>query len=161
MTKRENYFELNLCDENFGSWGSQGIEVACKTWLSGGRVMVDHRTWYSHMFRTQGGDFGFPYPQSGRQVQNAKHYARDLFFNNKQPKQKYPLSWLVEKFWPVTGWTEDDLRSLKENDGVVEVTVPNVLVDTVRSTPTTAVIPTIINNETNDTSLTKGIIYYT
>jgi len=27
--------ELNVCDEAFGSWGSQGIEVACKFWLSG------------------------------------------------------------------------------------------------------------------------------
>src|SRR3989344_1857017 len=38
MMTRDKYWELNICDENFGSWGSQGIEVAVKTWLSGGRV---------------------------------------------------------------------------------------------------------------------------
>ena len=60
MMTRDKYWELDICDESHGSWGQQGVEVACKTWLSGGRVVVNHNTWYAHMFRTQGGDFGFP-----------------------------------------------------------------------------------------------------
>jgi len=104
MCTRAKYWELGLSDESFGSWGSQGIEVACKTWLSGGKVMINKKTWYAHLFRTQGGDFGFPYPQSGKQVKNAKSMAKDLFFNNKWEKQKLPLSWLIEKFKPVPGW---------------------------------------------------------
>jgi UDPglucose 6-dehydrogenase len=116
MLTREKYWDLNISDERFGSWGSQGIEVAAKTWLSGGRVLVNHQTWYAHMFRTQGGDFGFPYPISGRDQDKAKSYARELFFNNKWDKQIYPLSWLVEKFWPVKGWTEEDLAHLKQNN---------------------------------------------
>ncbi|KKS77907.1 MAG: hypothetical protein UV74_C0002G0035 [Candidatus Woesebacteria bacterium GW2011_GWB1_43_14] len=115
MLTRDKYWELNICDEKFGSWGSQGIEVAVKTWLSGGRVAVNHKTWYAHMFRTQGGDFGFPYPISGAQQKHAQNYARDLFFNNNWPQQTRPLSWLVEKFWPVKGWTEEDLKKLKAN----------------------------------------------
>ena len=116
MLTRDKYWELDVCDENFGSWGSQGIEVAVKTWLSGGRVMVNHKTWYAHLFRTQGGDFGFPYPQSGKQVDHAKKHAKDLFFNNKWPKQKHSLSWLIEKFWPVKGWTQADLDNLKKSE---------------------------------------------
>ena len=80
MLTRDKYWELEICDETFGSWGSQGIEVACKTWLSGGRVVVNHKTWYAHMFRTQGGDFGFPYDNPGRKVENAKKTAKELFF---------------------------------------------------------------------------------
>jgi hypothetical protein len=113
MLTREKYWQLDICEEAFGGWGSQGIEVAVKTWLSGGKVLVNHKTWYAHMFRTQGGDFGFPYPISGRDQDKAKKYARDLFFNNKWPLQKYPLSWLIEKFWPVKGWTDKDLAKLK------------------------------------------------
>ena len=112
---RKKYWELGVCDENFGSWGSQGIEVAVKTWLSGGRVMINKKTWYAHMFRTQGGDFSFPYPLSGTDQKKAQDFARDLFFNNNWPKQKRPLSWLVEKFWPVKGWSEEDLQKLKAN----------------------------------------------
>ena len=115
MCTREKYWELNLCDENFGSWGSQGIEVAVKTWLSGGAVMVNKNTWYAHMFRTQGGDFGFPYPISGKDQEKAKAFARDLFFNNKWEKQIHPISWLLEKFWPVPGWSDSDLKKLKDN----------------------------------------------
>lgn len=115
MLTREKYWQLGVCDENFGSWGSQGIEVAVKTWLSGGKVLVNHNTWYAHMFRTQGGDFGFPYPLSGKQTSRAKKYARDLFFNNNWPQQIHPFSWLLEKFWPVRGWTDEDLKKLKEN----------------------------------------------
>lgn len=120
MLTRDRYFELDVSNEDFGSWGSQGIEVAAKTHLSGGRVIINHRTYYAHMFRTQGGDFGFPYSISGRQVQRAKRKAKDIFFNNKWPLQKYPLSWLIEKFWPIPGWTNEDYESLKEGELNVE-----------------------------------------
>ena len=113
MMTRDKYWELNVCDETFGSWGSQGIEVACKTWLSGGRVVVNHKTWYAHMFRTQGGDFGFPYPISGDQTNKAKQLSKKIWFDNMWPKQIYPLSWLLEKFWPVPGWTEEQFTKIK------------------------------------------------
>ena len=108
---KDKYWELDLCDEEFGSWGSQGIEVAAKLWLSGGRVLVNKRTWYAHCFRTKA-VFGFPYKLSGNQVEGAKKLAKDLFFNNKWPKAVKPLSWLVEKFDPPE-WTPEDLASLK------------------------------------------------
>jgi glycosyltransferase involved in cell wall biosynthesis len=105
MVTREKYFELDLCDEKHGSWGQQGTEVACKTWLSGGRVIVTKKTWYAHMFRTQGGDFGFPYPNPG--IDKARKYSQDLWLNNKWDKAVHPLSWLIDKFAPVPDWNED------------------------------------------------------
>lgn len=73
------------------------------------------------MFRTQGGDFGFPWPVSAKDVQKTKNRVKDLFWGNKpasssggSSKQKYPLFWLVEKFWPVKGWTDEDLANLKK-----------------------------------------------
>lgn len=113
MLTRDKYWELDICDETFGSWGSQGIEVACKTWLSGGRVVVNHRTWYAHMFRTQGGDFGFPYPISGTQTNKAKALSKQIWFDNLWPKQTRPLSWLLEKFWPVPGWSDEAFAQIK------------------------------------------------
>lgn len=113
MLKRERYFALNICDEAIGSWGSQGIEVAVKSWLSGGKVMVNHKTYYAHMFRTQGGDFGFPYPLSGSDVQKAKSLVRDMYFRNKFDGQILPISWLIRKFMPVPGWTEEAIKALE------------------------------------------------
>lgn len=112
MIERERYFELNICDEDHGSWGQQGTEVACKTWLSGGQLVCDKRTWFAHMFRT-GHGFSFPYPISGRQVENARNYSRQLWREGKWDKAVHPLSWLLERFWPVPGWTDEQLAELK------------------------------------------------
>jgi glycosyltransferase involved in cell wall biosynthesis len=102
LVTREKYFELDLCDENHGSWGQQGVEVGLKTWLSGGKVIATKKTWYAHMFRTQGGDFGFPYPNPG--ISKARAYSRDLWFNNKWEKAIHPLEWLIDKFSPYPDW---------------------------------------------------------
>ena len=117
MCTREKYWSLNICDESLGSWGMQGSEVAIKTWLSGGWVMCNFDTWYSHLFRTQSG-FSFPYPQSGKGQQRAIEMMQDIFLNNKWPQQKYSLSWLLKKFWfalkevgdPEAKWEESDLE---------------------------------------------------
>ena len=137
MMTRNKYWELNIGNENFGSWGSQGIQISLSFWLSGGRVICNHNCWYAHMFRTQGGSFGFPYKLSGKQVQHAKQLAKDLFFNCKFEKQTKPLSWLIEKFSPVYKWTDEDLEKLKENE---------------RKIGRFAI---------SDKKISKGIIYYT
>lgn len=132
MATRENYWKLELCDETWGGWGQQGSEVAIKTWLSGGRVICNIDTWYSHLFRTQKG-FSHPWGNPGSSQQNAIKTCQEIFFNNKWDKQVRPLSWLLEKFWdelkeveainrslpkknqdPV--WTEDDLARIKKAD---------------------------------------------
>lgn len=100
MVTREKYFELDLCSEEFNSWGQQGVEVACKTWLSGGRVLVTRKTWYAHMFRTQGGDFGFPYEIPQKEIDANRELSRDLFINNKWPKAIHTFQWLIDKFAP-------------------------------------------------------------
>lgn len=112
MCTREKFWELKLSDEALGNWGNQGIEVACKTWLSGGRVIINHKTWYAHMFRTQGGDFSFPWENKGRDVSKTKKAVWEYFFDGRWPDQKHPMSWLIKKFWPVPGWTQEDLDKL-------------------------------------------------
>ena len=116
MCARERYFALDVDDESFGSWGNQGMSVACKFWLSGGQVLVLHTTWYAHCFRTKGDVFGFPYPQDPRVVQTTKRKIKDLFYTKSFSGQIHPLSWLIEKFSPVPGWTETDIINLKKQE---------------------------------------------
>jgi len=97
----DTFWKLGGCDEEYGSWGSEGIEWACKAWLSGGRVMVNKKTWFAHWFR--GSDGGFPYPMSQAQVDRARQYAENLWLKDKWPGQKREFKWLVEKFNP-PGW---------------------------------------------------------
>lgn len=102
MMHRQRYWDLDGMDEGHGSWGQMGTEIACKSWLSGGKLMVNKKTWFAHLFRTQGGDFGFPYPNPG--IKKARQRSRDLWFGGTWPKAKYPLSWLIKKFAPVPDW---------------------------------------------------------
>lgn len=99
----DRYWEIDGLDEKHGSWGQVGTEIACKSWLSGGKLMVNKKTWFSHLFRTQKG-FGFPYHLSGKQVMNAKKHSKKLWLQNKWPKAKHDVKWLVEKFAPVPDW---------------------------------------------------------
>jgi glycosyltransferase involved in cell wall biosynthesis len=108
LMERERFWELGGMDEAHGSWGQYGTELACKAWLSGGRMVTNLNTWFAHLFRT--GNFGkegessWPYPISQRDIDAARKYSQDLWMNDKWPKAKRPLSWLIEHFKPVPGW---------------------------------------------------------
>jgi hypothetical protein len=151
---REWYWSIDGLDEAHGSWGQMGTELACKAWLSGGRMVVNKRTWFAHMFRTQGGDFSFPYPLSGREVSRARKHSRKLWFDGTWPKAKYPLGWLLQKFAPFPApsknnpsWTTADVEPwLKQAEAFIPragQTAPAV------AKPTKGVVEP-----------TKGIVWY-
>jgi len=116
LMHRERYWELDGLDEAHGSWGQMGTEIACKTWLSGGRLITNKKAWFAHLFRTQPG-FGFPYPNPG--AHKAQEYSRNLWLNDKWVKAKHPLSWLIKKFAPVPDW---DIEKKELAKGVVYYT---------------------------------------
>lgn len=99
--ERERYWQLGGLDENHGSWGQMGIEIACKTWLSGGRHVLSRNTWFAHWFRK---NEGWPYPQSASAIETARSYSTDMWQNNRWPKQVRTFQWLINKFAPVPTW---------------------------------------------------------
>lgn len=104
MMARGRYWDIGGLDESHGSWGQLGTEISCKTWLSGGRQVVNKTTWFSHLFRTQGGDFGFPYPISDKQVEAARKRSRELWLGNNWNKAIRKIDWIINKFKPVPTW---------------------------------------------------------
>lgn len=109
MVTREKYWELDLSGEEFGSWGSQGVEVSCKTWLSGGECVCTKNAYMGHLFRSEE---EFPYQRDMKQVDHANAHARDLFLNSKWPKAQRKLSWLIEKFNYPCDWTPEKVKEL-------------------------------------------------
>jgi glycosyltransferase involved in cell wall biosynthesis len=109
---RERFLELGGMDEGHGQWGQMGVEVACKAWLSGGKQVVNKKTWFAHLFRT--GNFKgtghngstFPYPLSGSDVEKARKHSRKLWIGNQWSKAIHPLEWLIDRFKPIPGWHE-------------------------------------------------------
>lgn len=116
---RERFWELGGLDEGHGHWGAMGCEIGCKTWLSGGRLVVNKKTWYAHWQRgrkrTKGDviDRNRTYFLPRETVRIAHQYAKDLWFNNKWPLQKHKFEWLIEKFSPVPGWENECPKSYK------------------------------------------------
>jgi hypothetical protein len=107
---RQRFFDLGGLDESHGSWGQFGVEIALKSWLSGGRHVCNRRTWFAHFFRV--GGIGFPYEIKGSEQDYARQYSRNLWTGNRWPGQVKPLRWLLDTFWPVPGWTEDQRDAL-------------------------------------------------
>ncbi len=152
---REKYWEVGGSEEEWGSWGQQGTEISCKTWLSSlkGRLVVNKKTWFGHLFRTQGGTFGFPYTQSVKQQNHAKKRSIEVFKENTWDKQVRPLSWLLDHFSPVPDWTEEEINKVRATeDRFVDISQSNF---------------TGINNINNNEEKimknvpTKGILYFT
>ena len=109
MVTRERYWENDLCSEDFHSWGQQGVEVACKTWLSGGRVMCTKNAYMGHFFRTP---TGFPYPIIGEEIFENQRRSRELFLGNNWPKQTRSFQSLIEQFNYPLDWTPEKVAEL-------------------------------------------------
>jgi len=112
LMERERFLGLGGMDEGHGSWGQYGTELACKAWLSGGKMVTSMNTWFAHLFRTgnfaRNGESTFPYPLSQKDVEAARGYSRDLWLNNRWPLAVRPLSWLVDHFAPVPDWSDEE-----------------------------------------------------
>ena len=110
LMTRKRFWDLGGMDEKHGSWGQFGTEIACKSWLSGGKLVTSKKTWFGHMFRTgnfsMAGESCFPYPLSQQAINRARKYSQDFWYNNKWPKAIHTVDWLVEKFKPVPDWHE-------------------------------------------------------
>lgn len=108
VMQKERFEEIGGLDESHGSWGQFGVEIALKSWLSGGQHVVNRTTWFSHLFRTQPG-FGFPYPISGQAQERARTYSRLLWLRDAWIGQTKSLRQLLEGFVvPPPGWFDND-----------------------------------------------------
>lgn len=83
----------------------EAIELDFKTWLSGGRVVIDKNVWYAHLHK--GKTYKRDFHLSKRAKVQSEIYNTDYWLHNRWPKQTRPLKWLIDKFQPLDGWPED------------------------------------------------------
>ena len=110
----------DLDDENYGTFTQEAQEVGMKTWLSGGRVVVNKKTWYAHFHKgSKGKGYGFSTEQYLRHaagMEKGRLYCIDHWLNTKD--YKYDWNWFVtEKFPDMPGWSKD-WRERVERDKV-------------------------------------------
>jgi len=108
---KKTYFDyLELMDEeNFGTFAQEFQEISFKAWLSGGRVVVNKKTWYAHWHKGKDpeGKNVRNYFIDTRDLKKANEYTNRWLSEKVWHKQIHDMKWLIEKFWPVPGWPED------------------------------------------------------
>lgn len=95
--------------ENYGPFTQEAQEIGNKTWLTGGRLVVNKKTWYAHMHKgNKGKGYGFSTEQYKKHCEfneRGRIYCIEYWLNTKD--YLYDFEWLMQKFWPVKGWPEN------------------------------------------------------
>lgn len=81
-----------LQEKGYGPFAQEAIELSLKTWLGGGKVMVNKNTWYAHKHRK------FKRVVSPPGVRSGNKYSKDFWLNNRWEKRKHDLEWLMQRF---------------------------------------------------------------
>lgn len=81
-----------LDSKNYGTLMQEATEICLKTWLGGGKVMVNKHTWYAHKHRK----FGRTYKTTDSEKSYA--YARDFWLNDRWDKRIYDFRWYMNRF---------------------------------------------------------------
>ena len=105
---RDYFYELELMDEeSYGIFWNEFQEIGLKCWLSGGRVVVNKKTWYAHWHK--GKENGRGYFLSRAPLEKGANYTRKwLTMGEAWHKQTLPIEWLIKKFSPVPTWEQNN-----------------------------------------------------
>lgn len=86
----------------YGNFVHEFQELGLKTWLRGGRVRVNKRTWYAHL--RKGSKWGRGYTLGPNGHKHATKFVTRHWMGDRDPQATRTMAWLVERFWPVPGW---------------------------------------------------------
>lgn len=95
---------------NYKSMYQEPQELTLKTWLSGGKCMVNKNTWYGHLYksekeRAKGHPRGYILTVS--EMRAIERYGTWYWMNDKWPKATRKIKWLIDHFWPIAGWPDN------------------------------------------------------
>ena len=101
--KRDYFYRLELMDEeHYGTFWNEMQELGFKSWLSGGKVIVNKKTWYAHLHK--GRKYGRGYHLDSNQLTKGATFTKKWITNSAWDKQTLPFEWLIDRFSPIPGW---------------------------------------------------------
>lgn len=116
FTPKQYFLKLigQLSEEGYGTFIGEAQEIGLKIWLGGGKVMINKKCWYGHLWKGQPyrdkyrAKFGVPYTRLGRTERSeGNKYSVDFWLRNRWEGRKHDLEWLIDRFWPVPSWPVD------------------------------------------------------
>lgn len=132
FTTKEHYNrigKLEINPETKDEFILEPEELAFKTWLSGGKVMVNKKTWYAH-YHKGNGNRGYFIDKRTMRTQRIFHI--NYWMHNKRPGLIHKMEWFIERFMPIPGWPQDwkdpkyeqeYLKRLEENNNPHKIMV--------------------------------------
>lgn len=114
---RYHYWDFlgGMDSHGYGTFSQEPQEIGLKTWLGGGKIKVNKKTWYAHLHK--GKRYGRMYSVSSKGIKKGHQYAVDFWMYNQWKDRIHDIDWLVDKFAPVPTWPDDWKETLEEKKG--------------------------------------------
>jgi len=94
-----------MSEVGYGTFSQEPQEIGMKTWLGGGQVMVNKKTWYAHLHK--GKQYGRMYHQDKTEVVEGHNYSAWYWSTNQWEDRIHDIDWFIDKFWPVPTWPDN------------------------------------------------------
>ena len=105
----DKLFPDGLDDINYGTFTQEAQEIGQTYWFTGGKVMVNKKTWYAHFHKGKSGKgCGFTneqYKGHMASMERGRLYCINHWLYTKD--YKYDWDWFMQKFPDMPGWGED------------------------------------------------------
>lgn len=104
--KKSYWYELGEMDSTYyGPFTHESQEISNKAWLTGGRVVVNKKTWYAHLHKGKkyGTGYGFTTKQWEKWAElheKGRQYCTDYWLTTQD--YAHDFEWLINKFWNFT-----------------------------------------------------------
>lgn len=103
---RANFLRLGPLDHANLYFYQESQETMLRQWVTGGRCVINKRTWYAHWHKgkeSQGADGrpGRGYYLDVRKKRSSEAFSTDWWLNNRQPGAQRTFVSLIEQFWPL------------------------------------------------------------
>ncbi len=107
-----NNFLHGMHEQGYGIFAQEAEEIVLKTWLSGGAVKVNKKTWYAHL--RKGNRYGRMY-ETPRDIIDGCNWSAHHWLNNEEPGMIHKFEWLInEKFPNMPTWPDNWQQELME-----------------------------------------------
>lgn len=101
----DTIFPDGMDDVNYGTFTQEAQEVSMTTWMMGGRVVVNKKTWYSHWHKgSKGKGYGFSNKQYAKHMEGTERgrlYCIEHWLNHPYWEE------FMKKFPDMPGWGTD------------------------------------------------------
>lgn len=114
MTKDHFDNFLNGLDPtDYGQFAQESQEIGFKTWLGGGRMVVNKKAWYAHLYK--GKRYGRMYKLDDADHKRGANWSASHWLNNEEPNMGHKFEWFVdEKFPGMPSWPADWKQQIQD-----------------------------------------------